>query len=117
MEVREEYGAGHTANDYHQSQDADQDDVEADTPVGDTDPAGTSCRSIRAGRGTGNLQAPPDTSLRGHMGSDHTASPLGREDRTREELECVVGTRRRSYTATTNTRAPLARGEEHDIDT
>lgn len=60
-----------------------------------TDPAGRSCHSIQAGRGTGNLQEPPDTSLQGRMGSDHSASQLRMERRKfymnywSMKLECV----------------------------
>lgn len=46
-----------------------------------TDPTGRSCQSIQAGRGTGNLQGPPDTSLHVRRGCDHTVSPLGRDSK------------------------------------
>ena len=58
-----------------------------------TDLAGTSCPSIQEDRDTGNLQEPPDTSLHGRKGHDHTALPLrGEGDNILHELlVCIMG--------------------------
>lgn len=56
-----------------------------------TDPAGRSGHSTQAGRGTGSLRGPPDTSLRVHTASDRSASPLRREKGEENVLHELLG--------------------------